>query len=591
MRLIVALLFTINLIFGYEIYVDKNSQLKIEDILSGKYEFENKDVTLKYSNSTLWLKRDIENKSEKSVTKYIVFTFIVLDNIEMYYQDNQGFVHKKVGGTQILIDQRDIKNRKVGFKVDIPPHKAQTLYFKINTSYVLNYDNIVFDTLDEMYSYLNSIDNRFYAAISVMSVIFIIMLLIYFFLRDKVYLYYLFFLGISLLAQLYLSDELANYFIIPNSAVMISVLLNFTNIIALVFLSTVLDLKNNATRLAKGINVVVGFVFLETIYVVISKNILIITPFLMLGLLMITGYALYKKIKYSKFVMVGWLFFLSPILYNSIMGNFISNHQTFRLDVLQFAFILESLVFITLLGYRAKEINDKHIQTQREVLIQSRFATIGEALSNIEHQWRIPLNRISAIVTEIYSKLKFDKSQSKEEMLLHLDTIDNHLQYMSETMADFRNFYVHEKNKEHFNITKQIEYVLKIFDYYIEKNKIKVTHNKNIDIDYIGYGKEFAQVILNLLSNSKNAFNTNSTKNPEINISQVETKNSIEIYYSDNGGGIENLDNIFNKFNSSSSSGIGLNMSKKIIEERLNGKLELENKDNGLFVKIILPKE
>jgi len=272
----------------------------------------------------------------------------------------------------------------------------------------------------------------------------------------------------------------------------------------------------------------------------------------------------------------------------------------------------------TLIAETSKELEEKNRALQKRIehevqenitkdtLLrkQSKLAQMGQMLSVIAHQWRQPLSAISSTLLSIQIKLdnkkfNFDNKDEREEFLKLLEQKHNnvfsYLESLSETIEDFRNFFKPNRKKRYVALTEPIENALSIL-----QTSIK---NKNIDIDisyennqevYI-YKNEMMHVILNILKNAIDNFAEKNIKSRKISIKTYKSseKNIIEIC--DNGGGIDKdtLPNIFDLYfstkNNKNGTGLGLYISKVIVQEHNKGKLSAINKDSGVCFKIVLP--
>lgn len=263
------------------------------------------------------------------------------------------------------------------------------------------------------------------------------------------------------------------------------------------------------------------------------------------------------------------------------------------------------LTLITLKGRKVlhvvwKDIDDKkkteeNLKVQQLLLIQqSRMASMGEMIGNIAHQWRQPLNTLSLIIANI--KDAFDYGELDEstfqESTIQANAI---IQGMSQTIDDFRNFFSPNKVKQLFNPKEAIEDAFTIIDNGLRRENIKVIRDMTSDCTIESYKNEFSQVMLNLLNNAKEALLENKTLSPTIAIKQIVKNEYIFITVQDNGGGISKsiISKIFDPYFTTKAdtkgTGIGLYMSKIIIEEHMNGQLTVENKNKGALFTIRLP--
>ncbi|HIC43802.1 MAG TPA: HAMP domain-containing histidine kinase [Sulfurimonas sp.] len=236
------------------------------------------------------------------------------------------------------------------------------------------------------------------------------------------------------------------------------------------------------------------------------------------------------------------------------------------------------------------------IREKDELLMQKfRLSTMGEMLENISHQWKQPLHKLSLVIQNYYFKHKLEGA-SIEELESFNEQSSVLVAYMSSTIDDFRNFFNPQKEKEYFDVRENLEEVMEILSSSLEEDKISI----NIDIAYginiNGHSNKFGQVLLNLFSNAKDAFLSNNIEKKALYISVVETKEDFILKFEDNAGGIDKsiITKIFDPYFSTKGfkegAGIGLYMSKMIIENSMHGKLLVKNSKNGAEFSIIVSK-
>jgi len=226
------------------------------------------------------------------------------------------------------------------------------------------------------------------------------------------------------------------------------------------------------------------------------------------------------------------------------------------------------------------------------MLHQSRLARMGEMLSMISHQWRQPLSQLAGIIMELETTVTFKKANEKFLLNCASDATKI-IQHMSLTIEDFKNFFKPEKSKENFYISKACEGAISL----IKDSLI----NQNIDLDFqikndkkvYSYKREYSQVILNLLVNAKDALLINQIKNGKITLIVDTIDNHAFVEVKDNAGGIKNeyLNLVFEPYFSTKKShgtGLGLYMSKIIIEQNMQGKISVQNDKKGAIFRIIL---
>jgi C4-dicarboxylate-specific signal transduction histidine kinase len=229
----------------------------------------------------------------------------------------------------------------------------------------------------------------------------------------------------------------------------------------------------------------------------------------------------------------------------------------------------------------------------RAMFHQSRLARMGTMLSMIAHQWRQPLSEVSGILMELETANKFNNVDSK---MIKDSVADSNklISFMSNTIDDFRNFFKPDKQKVDFFIDDACNEAITLVDASIKNYHINLVKNVKDNCLIRGYKREFAQVMLNLISNAKDALIQRELNNPEIKINLVCKDNKVIITVEDNGGGIKEdyISSIFDPYFTTKESlkgtGLGLYMSKMIIEKNMNGELNFENTKEGALFTIIL---
>ena len=243
--------------------------------------------------------------------------------------------------------------------------------------------------------------------------------------------------------------------------------------------------------------------------------------------------------------------------------------------------------------------------TKKDKLIQqqSRLAQLGEMISMIAHQWRQPLNAIAANAIGIETKLylwednkRVLTKEGQEELFSFITSklvnIEKYVQSLSLTIENFRNFYKPSKKKFFGTINHSIEQALEIVEATMKTKLITVNKEFNSKVKLDLFTHELMQAILSILRNSQDAFEEMDSKEPIINITTSDIKNGVSVKICDNGGGIsdEIKDKIFDPYFSTklekNGTGLGLYMSKLILEEHHNGKLYFENSNDGVCFSI-----
>lgn len=217
---------------------------------------------------------------------------------------------------------------------------------------------------------------------------------------------------------------------------------------------------------------------------------------------------------------------------------------------------------------------------------QTKLASMGEMIGSIAHQWRQPLNSLHInieMLEEDYEDKLIDEKYLEE--FIHKNT--QTLQFMSKTIDDFRNFFKVDKDKVDFDVRKKVTNTLTIQSAQFKNYNIQVNLNDET-FKTNGFPGEFQQVILNIVNNSKDAMVENHIEHGKIDIN-IEVKGDVGIItIEDNAKGIPQdvIDRVFEPYfttkEQGKGTGIGLYMSKMIVEKNMQGKLYVENINEGV---------
>ncbi|PLX68693.1 MAG: hypothetical protein C0603_05950 [Denitrovibrio sp.] len=252
---------------------------------------------------------------------------------------------------------------------------------------------------------------------------------------------------------------------------------------------------------------------------------------------------------------------------------------------------------------KVRELRDK----EQFFAQQSKMVTVGEMMASILHQWKQPLSSISLLADLTI----FDIEQNKidGEVLENIKHIKEQTTFMSQTGRDFTNFLKPSQEKSVFNIIDSIEDVLNLFEFSFTRFNVGFENNwtddTKVEARVYGYANEFKHVLLNLFNNSRDAivrFREKHVSDGEdvsdflgvISVRVTLSEDKVVVKVADTGGGIpqEEMGHVFDKYFSTKEeqgSGIGLYMSKEMIETSMNGQISVQNVFGGAEFTIILP--
>lgn len=239
---------------------------------------------------------------------------------------------------------------------------------------------------------------------------------------------------------------------------------------------------------------------------------------------------------------------------------------------------------------------EKLREKDQMMLQQSRFAAMGEMLSMIAHQWRQPINAISssAINLNLSSELETITTEEIEEQT---EFIQRQCGKMSETISDFMDFFKPDKTKEDFEAEKVLSNTEKMVLAQLKGRNIELSISQEKNVVLHGVANELEHVILNLISNSRDAMEEKDIQDKKIEIRVKRSGSDTVIEFSDNAGGIPKnvIDKIFDPYfttkKQGKGTGIGLYMTKTIIEREFSGEISVSNRQNGALFTIKIPME
>lgn len=240
----------------------------------------------------------------------------------------------------------------------------------------------------------------------------------------------------------------------------------------------------------------------------------------------------------------------------------------------------------------SKEVSENR---KKDIMLaqQNKQVIMGEMISNIAHQWRQPLNTLGIIIQNIEEAYNFgeiNEKYLKEKVIKSMALIE----YMAQTIDDFRYFFKPEKTKELFEIKTAVKRTLTFTEDTLKKQGIEVITKVDEDIFANGYSNEYSQVVMNILNNCKDVLVERQIPKPVITINLTRKNKKSLLTIEDNAGGIEgeDINKIFEPYyttkETTGGTGLGLYMSKIIIEKNMEGKLTVSNTENGAKFYILV---
>ena len=244
-------------------------------------------------------------------------------------------------------------------------------------------------------------------------------------------------------------------------------------------------------------------------------------------------------------------------------------------------------------GQRLAAVED--LREKEQLLVrQTRLAAMGEMLGNIAHQWRQPLNILGLLIQQLQLTCdmgKFSGEFLKDEVARAMDLI----RHMSETITDFKDFLKEEKEPQEFSVNSVVVTTVKLLETPLKAMNVEVEISQSGELFITGHRNEFSHVIMNLVTNAHDAFRERNVGSARIVIRIFKEDGKPVVTVADNAGGIpeEIMGRIFEPYFTTKGhekgTGIGLYMSKNIVEKSMGGRLSVRNTEDGAEFRLCFP--
>ncbi len=232
------------------------------------------------------------------------------------------------------------------------------------------------------------------------------------------------------------------------------------------------------------------------------------------------------------------------------------------------------------------------LERDRMLVQQSRLAAMGEMIGNIAHQWRQPINALNLLLVNIQDEYEFGEL-NKETLAQNIEEGKRLIGKMSSTVDDFRNFFKPNREKVNFSVKSVVNDVMTLLESSLRNHRIEFSCEGDEALTVYGYPNEFSQVLLNLLGNAKDAIAQQNSARGQITVRIAEEGGAVVLRVRDNGGGIQESiqSKLFQPYftTKEKGTGIGLYMSKMIIETHMGGDIRVCNVEGGAEFAVRCP--
>jgi len=598
MRYILILVFFVVTLFSQHLEVENSITYFEQKDVNQKIDINNEKFLaydLKHSNfgfskSIYWLKVNVTNSSQESKKYVLHLPYTLLDYIDIYeYKNKKLKIIRKYGDLRKYSNDGNIPDPSL--IISLQKNESKTYVYKIQTQGSMNIELLI-DDYEEYakYSLEKSISFSFYFGAAFIMLLYNFVL--YLFIKDRSYLYYLIFhvnymifaLSLSGFSFAYIWPNIPylNNFIIP-------LLMSIGSTLAVAFTIEFLDIKTKSKKLFKPlrilffINIIMSVL---TLFLSYRNSSIFASLTSLISIALIIGSGFYShfisKNSYAKIFVLAWGILLMCIFVIHFRNIGILPVNIFTSYSNLIGAFLELVLLAIALAYRYDEQRQEIAMKDNILSKQSRFASMGEMISNIAHQWRQPLNRVNLNLAVIDKIVKDEKIENKM-IFKKIKNSEKNIQYMSQTISDFADFFAPDKNKMEFNIYDSVDKSIKLIDSRLKNITIHMPENKELNL--YGFENEYIQILLVILNNAIDNFEMKDVEKKDIYIFIKKDLDKTYLSICDNGGGIDekNIDFIFDPYFTTKfqdeGTGIGLYMAKMLIENSMQGELKVHSSD------------
>ena len=579
---------------------DKNSSLSIDTIKNMKFKEINNRHAFSGKTGDMWYKLILKNQTEtdKKIFLHSKLAYFSKEVDIVEYSNNQLLDQNRYN---ILEDTRD--NRLLGstlvYEMLIPPQSESTIFIK-NRPMVSNLFDL--NVYSEKSSIRSLINGSFYSVviISIMFTLAFYNLTLYFFNARKEFLLYALYMITPATGLMYKYGLVFNHFHLYGES---TYWFNLTAILMPAFLIIFIKQALNTKEMDKKINYI-----LNTLLIVIAANIaiaLVDLSFAMeifkLMFILVAISIIYLAIYLFKIshplAMIftsAYAFYITGLIITILAMSGVIELNFFTFHSGGIGLIAEGLLFSYLMHYNIK-ILEKKVRDQKELIIsKNKKAQLGDMISAITHQWKQPLSRITSITSLLEFKIDKQAKVPTKELSDKIEQINSNTIFLSDTIDDFKDFFNPNIVATECDIDTVIQRAIELSVDDTMTKEITITTDLNFTKKITIYKNELLHIILNILQNSKEAFKRSQIDIKLIKIIGYMQNEKLYIDIVDNAGGIdkESLPFIFDEHYTTkeekSGSGIGLYLSKIILEDHLKGSIEVKNINGGAMFRIIL---
>lgn len=583
-------------------YIETNSSNIDEIVKITSFKNLNKQNLGYFSQSNIWTKLTIANVSHSTMTLIAYNPKAGMDIVNMYLlrDDKMSSIHHM--GDNQLFSNRILKGRHSAIEITLLPYETIELFTMLKNKgsvfaeIVLTEKNTFFQ--QESYELI---------VLTILSTILFI-LSIYLFILSRILkqkVFYIYIIHLMSMVLFFASSNGLIFFLSEGSLSWLQEFMNYFGIIIalgclwcfhiiLFNLYTISPIVYKTTLiLIVLLAAVTLLVFLQQ-HISVLQNVSLLLPLVniisYLYSFFILIYILVKKLPYGIYYFLGHLlYYTSLFIYHEVLlGNITETFITIHIGII--GVILEAMTVTYIMKHMIQQSLKEKKHIEKLLLAHSQFFSVGKELATIIHQWKVPLHRISSILTYLES-LVFKKSVSLESLEKSLIEMRNSILFMDDTISSFYEFYKKEQRSKTFNVVEYIDKLIDMFRPLLESNQIKIYNQCSKELTLHLKINIFGHVLLILIQNAVESLCEVDSEIRSITIKSDIVKEKLILSIIDTGKGLNPTEMRYlfsERLNSNKGLGFGLYLASFLVQNELNGKIVAENLNNGAAFKLLL---
>lgn len=585
-----------------EILIDSTNKFSINDIVNSNQFKKNERTNFPATKSTYWSKVKVTSPSININDIYFQNERAGLDKIDVFIFEDNKLIKKYLLGDLREQTKREILSKKSTFSLDIKKDIIYTIYIKyesyggITTLWSIKNEHVfLFSENMEMLVW------GLFAGIILTLIIY--NFIVFFTVRDYSFIVYILFILTVSIYQLNLNGIFYTLELPINLYEL--TYLNWqigTITLAFILLFPVYFFKIEKNSFMYKYIYTLFFIVLALsifyCFAFVNPNILYMTKYtnylffiIFITLTYISIWAVLKRKEGAIYYLIGHISYLILVSYYVVIMFGYSESNRYSWIAIPSSLIFDIIFLSFALHTKIRKINKQKIDSEKLLISQSRFSTMGQSIANLTHQWKTPISQIASQIFLIKATSQINRKNLEHTVIDIIPQMENSISFLNSTIDDIYNLYANPNNKESFNLNHEINKVLKMFDNKIKTNNIKVEIQVE-DITYHGYKNSFLNIIISIIENAIYQLIDNKIKNKSIKINIKKIDEKIILKINDNAGGIKNknINEIFHidySTKETKGSGIGLALTKKLVEARLKGEIKAKNIEDGASFIIV----